>query len=901
MPGKSSHSPDLLMRLVAVALISMIAVPGMGCATSRQLANRMPSGASASAATAKRPRPVNPHKAMEWRRLRWKDENGRIDPAAVRCAGEQRAANLAYWAAQGGTANLTSDDWTELGPNNVGGRTRSLVIHPTQTNRMWAGSVSGGIWYSSNSGAGWAPVDDFMPNLAVCCLTMDPANPNVMYAGTGEGFFNGDAIGGLGIFKSVDGGVSWDQLPNTYDWGTVNRIAVSPDNSNVLLAAQRYNGIRRSTDGGLTWSSPYWAQGSFFVAFDPADGNKAVAQVIDYDWGANDWFHRALYSLNGGQTWNVAGGLSQVWGFGSRIELAYAESAPGTVYASSAENGGKFWRSTDGGQNYTLQTTGGTSSGCSWYANPLWVDPTHSNVLVTGGVHIFRSSNSGVSMSQISNGYIMTTQPHPDIHFITHDPGFNGTSNRRVYVCTDGGIWKTDDIYNASVVSGWTKLEQSYRTTQYYGAAGDGPSGLVIGGTQDNGTLRSPTGTQTASLMFGGDGGFCAIDPTNTNYCYGEYVALQIHRSTNGGISSSYIYSGIGDADAAANFIAPFILDPNNSNTMLAGGASLWRSNNVKATTPSWSSIRSPGSDYISAIAVAPGNSNIIWVGQNNGAVSRTTNGTAANPVWITVDNNGSPNPLPDRYVTRILIDPQNSNLIYIAFGGFSGDNLWRSLNGGTSWTDITGIGASGLPDAPIYGIARHPDDPNYLFVATEVGVYSTTAGGMLWTAENVGPANVSVDEIVFMHNSRKLLAATHGRGLWSTAVCPPTVGSTPCDDFNLCTNDSCHPLNGCVHIANSNVCDDGDECTRNDVCTGGVCTGEPFVVLFGDVAPPGGNLIVNLDDLLCVLNGFGAPASCPGADLVPCGGNGVVNLDDILAELAAFAGTYVCPSPCPP
>src|SRR5205823_3505288 len=128
-----------------------------------------------------------------------------------------------------------------------------------------------------------------------------------------------------------------------------------------------------------------------------------------------------------------------------------------------------------------------------------------------------------------------------------------------------------------STGDGWLNRDAGYRTTQFYGAAGHGPSGLLIGGTQDNGTLRLTASSTQATLMFGGDGGFCAVDPTDPNYVYGEYVSLQIHRSTNGGLSAGYITSGLTDAGGNANFIAPFILDPNNPNRMLAGGRSLWR------------------------------------------------------------------------------------------------------------------------------------------------------------------------------------------------------------------------------------------------------------------------------------------------------------------------------------
>ena len=714
---------------------------------------------------------TNPHEAMRWRRKTWTNEDGKIPEGALRQAVGQRLANMALAQPRGGArfAGIDSVNWVERGPRNVGGRSRSILIDAADPNRLIAGAVSGGIWKSTTGGASWTPINDEFPSLAICCLAIDPNNPLVIYAGTGEGFFNGDAIGGAGIYKSVDGGETWAQLASTSGWDNVCRIAVSPSNSNVILASKRYGGIYRSTNAGFSWQARLGAQGSFYVAFDPIDGSKAVGHVIDYD---SDWYHRAVYSVNGGFTWTTAGGLNHVNGFGSRIELAYAPSQSSIVYASSAADGGKIWKSTDGGQSYAIQTAGQTT-GVSWYTNPLWVDPTNPNFLVTGGYHLQRSTDGGVSFTQISDGYILTSQPHPDLHAIVSDPGFDGVTNRRVYICTDGGVFRTDNIYTASTAAGWTNLDGEYRATQFYGAAGDGGSGRIIGGTQDNGTLRLEPGSDLANLPFGGDGGFCAIDWSNPNYCYGEYITLQIHRSSDGGVSAGYIINGLADAGTAANFIAPFILDPNNPARLLAGGSRLWRCPNARANPIfiTWQQIRPAGTDYISAIAVAPGNSNNIWVGQNNGEVHRTANGTAVSPTWSPIDDNSGVNPLPNRYITRILIDPDDHNTAYVCLGGFAADNLMKTVNGGANWTDATGAGATGLPNAPIRGIARHPRKPNWLYVGTEVGIFASEDGGATWSTTDKGPANVSVDEITFMHDTETLLAATHGRGIYTIAV----------------------------------------------------------------------------------------------------------------------------------
>ncbi|MCA8954344.1 MAG: hypothetical protein KDE27_32855 [Planctomycetes bacterium] len=754
--------------------------------------------------------------AYRWRRMRWLDDHGRVASDARAVALAERAANLAESALvdDGGIGPFS---WRAVGPTNIGGRTRCLLIHPTVPSRMWAGAVSGGIWRTDDGGNTWVSVDDRMGNLAITSLVMDPSNPAVMYASTGEGFEPAEGVNlvniaqmvaGAGIWKSLDGGVTWSHLPGTENLGNINRLAIKPGSTDIVLAGCSgmppgfAAGVYRTANGGATWSVVLsLGSGSgpgptcYQVLFDPNDTNRCVASVSE----GNAPSYSVHYGSGSGQFWSRA--QTGLRDSANRVELTYVPTQANTLLASVGTDtvgGGnapaRVWRSTNHGRDWASLPSAGLVGRQSWYDNAIWVDPTNANRMLVGMVTISRSIDGGNSFTVISNGGQGGNTPHSDVHFFAHHPGYNGSSVLEVFTCTDGGVYRAPNILTAGVGGGWQRRDQGFCTTQFYGAAGDGPTGRITGGTQDNGHLTiDSASTSNAIVTRSGDGGFAAMDPTDPNYLYGEYVNLQIFRSTNGGAGSSYIYSGITDAGNATttNFIAPFVLDPNDPNRMLAGGRGLWRSNNVKAASPSWGRVYNyTGTNderRIAAIAVAPGNSNVAWFGDNQGRLRRSSNATAGSPTW---SNSSSP---ANRFVGRILIDRTSSSTVFVGFGGFGTDNLYRTTNSGSSWSNVSGSGATALPRAPIYGIAQHPTLPGRYYVATEVGVFATSDDCATWSTSNDGPADVCVDDIRFLKNSDVLLAATYGRGLWTSEVhegtstvfgagCPGSAGTPALD-----------------------------------------------------------------------------------------------------------------------
>lgn len=694
---------------------------------------------------------------------------------------------------EGPTAGLNANNtgWTSLGPGNIGGRTRALAIDPANPSRIFATGVGGGVWRSTDSGSSWAPTNDLMANLAVCSLVMDPTDANTLFAGTGEGFSNVDAVRGEGIFKSTDGGLNWTKVTPDSDsnYFYINSLTISNDGQ--ILLAGTTTGIFRSQDAGITWSQVFNG-GIGNLAMDPSDQSKAVAGGLGNGL--------AYFSSDGGSSWQQAGRPSTG---GGRVQVCYAAANSATVYASVQASPSQIWRSTDGGQTYISRnaTSGGVASNYlgrqGWYDNIIWAgDPTNADLVIVGGIDLWRSTDGGDTLSRISTWW-SDQSAHADHHAIVADPGYDGVSNRRVYFCNDGGVYKTEDVTTVGndatepFTNGWIKLNNGYGVTQFYYGDGHLGTNTVMGGTQDNGTLRyTPSqGPNAWNDVWGGDGGDISSDPSDPLVWYGEYVYLQIFRDTSGGaatkfpddyICGRYWSAGwrwkpapftIPDAqNNRAQFIAPFELDPNQPNRLLAGGISLWRTNDAKTPNtimppagPTWAEIKPPignnsRSHSITAIAIAHGNSDIVAVGHANGNIYRSTDATSTNPTWQQIDNNGIN---ANRQCLALTIDPDDHDIIFASFGGYQTDNLWKTNDGGGSWTNIS----SDLPDSPIRDVALHPQRSSWVYLATDVGVFASEDGGMSWSPTNEGPANVACRDLFWMGS--KLVCVTHGRGMF--------------------------------------------------------------------------------------------------------------------------------------
>jgi hypothetical protein len=715
---------------------------------------------------------------------------------------------------------MSLGSWQQLGPGNIGGRVRAILINPTMPATMYAAGVAGGIWMSTTAGVSWAPIGDLLANIAVNSLAMDPANSNIIYAGTGEGNFNGDAVRGAGMFKTTDGGSSWTQLASTANssFYYVNSIVISPNNHLRLYAGTR-SGVWRSTDGGASWTqvlvAPPGDSGCMYLSI-------RIDQTADYVFASVGNFNQATIYRNtdaaGVGTWNPV--LSEA-GMGL-TSLAIAPSNQAWIYAMSDDLGSgtyhlglhAVFRSTDGGASWSARVRntdatrlntvlltetfsafqqecgfGGSDQflNLGWYANTLAVDPLDANKIWAGGIDLFRSDDGGANWGLASIEY-MTSGPnahhvHGDQHVIVFHPQYNGTTNKTMIVGNDGGLFLTSDA-RAMTATGpladcdpnntsvpWSPLNNNFGVTQFYYGISYPDGTTYFGGTQDNGTVRGSDalGPNAWREILFRDGGAVAIDRNDTNLLYAESQALSIQRSTDGGLTWTSAISGIAESGVDFLFINPFVMDPTDASRLYTGGHFIWRtSDGAISWNQASAQLISASGESISALVIAPTNANMALAGSSAGSIFRTGAATTSNggAVWLSTRPRSG-------YVAGLTFDPASASVAYAAYSTFNSistdHHVYRSTDSGVSWAPIDGSGPNALPDIPVHCIAVDPFHTSTLYVGTDIGVFVSADGGASWARENTGFANV-ITEALYLNrvgSVTTLFAFTHGRGGW--------------------------------------------------------------------------------------------------------------------------------------
>ncbi|MBN1652124.1 MAG: T9SS type A sorting domain-containing protein [Bacteroidales bacterium] len=673
--------------------------------------------------------------------------------------------------------------WVSLGPSHSEGgyagigRVNALAFNPSDSNMIWAGTASGGLWVTADGGKNWSVLNDDMQSLGVSDIIIPSnfATSQTIYLATGDR----DAYDtrSIGLLKSVDAGANWESmnLDFTTDQGAIiNRVLLDPVGNINMIAAGNF-GVYKSfyskfkKEQGLAWKQ---VSSLVFIDIKQKPGNFDVLYGSTKSGGI-------YVSTDNGETWTQSLAVDG----GRRVELAVSPAAPGCVYAvvANGDHGlSGIYKSIDDGANFDLVYDGsndganllgwdfGTDDGGQgWYDLTIAVSPTDTSKIIIGGVNAWMSVNGGLDFDMVNHWYGGFGSPavHADKHFMGFQP-----LTGKFFEGNDGGIYQTHDFENWEDISNGIVHSQIYRL----GTSATDPFETIVG-LQDNGTkLNNESSWEDVT---GGDGTECIIDYTNKNIQYGAYVNGEIYRTTNRWLSTTKISSKIpGDLEGA--WVTPYIINPIDPKVLYIGYEEVWRTKNSGVSFEQISSFQGAN---LEAMAIAPSDTATLYVSTSS-KLFRTNDGGLT---WIDVTGNL---PMGSGYINYLAVKHDDPNTVWRAMSGYSPNGVYQSSDGGLTWVNI----AEGLPEIPCNTIVQNKLNTNEveLYAGTDVGVY-LKLGDSPWTLFSTGLPNVVVSELEIYYDpvdpsQSKLRAATYGRGLWETTIYQSSIGTGIAPLINL-------------------------------------------------------------------------------------------------------------------
>lgn len=703
--------------------------------------------------------------------------------------------------------------WQPLAPMNFAGRILCMAVSPTNANTIFVGSASGGLWKTTTGGTGgpggisWTYVPTGFPVLGVGAIAINPQNANEIYIGTGE-VYNKNEKGvtpgghirtyrgfyGIGILKSMDGGVTWSQVLSFTQSNLegVNDMIINPLKPSTVFAATT-DGLYRSFNSGANWTKIHSVVMAMDLDMKPGDTSKLFVACGNFGSTGNGLYKTVNAGAATPTFTKLTSGLPT--SFTGMARIAIAPTSTSKMFASIGHSPGAstkygLYISTNEGSTWKKATTTNIINGQGWFAHDVVVDPTNANTVYWSEIDIYKSTNSGSTMSKrsnwsgwnLSNTTIGTTAEgtsnytHADNHRLYF---FNGA----LYTVTDGGLFKSTNG-GTSFIS----LNGGLQTAQIYPnvSAGRTDPNYMLLGLQDNGTFVY-RGQPGSARVIGADGFCTAIDPANDNIGFAQYYFFNVKKSTDKGYnfpttSYSNSYNSATIPNEMACFNSPIIFANNNTNIMYGGTKFLKKSVNKGGTWTNGNGglVISGENNPILTLAAAPSDDNYVYMSTTPGGGIRSRMYLTTNGGTTVTNITGT---LPDRYYSKIAIDPADKNRAAITLSGFGTSHVFITYDAGANWTDI----GAGLPDVPHNTVTFDPNNTSIIYVGNDLGVYFATdipvtspgaSATLNWTTYNEGFTDATLVSDLLVTSNNKLRLATHGRGLWERELAiAPSMG----------------------------------------------------------------------------------------------------------------------------
>jgi photosystem II stability/assembly factor-like uncharacterized protein len=691
-------------------------------------------------------------------------------------------------------------EWRSIGPCNMGGRASDVEGVPGNPNIVYAATGSGGLWKTTNGGMTWKPIFERQNTISIGDIALEPNNPDVIWVGTGESNVRNSVSFGDGVYKSNDGGKTWQHL-GLKDTNTISRVVIHPTNPDIAYVAavghafgpNEERGVFMTTDGGKTWQKTLYIDanhGASDLEIDPSNPNILYAGMWNFE--RKPWTFRSgdekgglFRSIDGGRSWNkVTSGLPKLLG---RIGVRVAPSNTNVVYAIVEAKEGTLYRSDDKGENFRQVSKDRNIVERGFYYARVRVDPTNEDRVYAVASPLFLSIDGGRNFRTIS------AQTHIDYHALWIDPKNPG----RMWQGQDGGFAVTND---GGVT--WAYVN-NFPIGQFYQIHADNrqPFYYITGGLQDNGTWTGPGRTREPAGILNDDwrmvsfgDGFYALNHADDSDLYlteaqGGRIVRTDFRNREQQSISPYPQSGGGAASEDKyrfNWNSPLVASPHDKNTVYLGGNVVFKSTDFGK---SWAKIsddlttnnkekqkeaggpvapENSSAEYyctIISLVESPARAGVIWTGTDDGNLQLTTDG---GKTWTNLIKNvqGLPG---DSSVSHVEPSRANPDLAYAAFDRHKMDDyrpyIFKTGDGGRTWTNIAGD----LPGkAYVHVVREDPKNPSLIYAGTELGLFGSYNGGKNWVS--LGMKNlpvVAVHDILIHPRENDLILATHGRSLW--------------------------------------------------------------------------------------------------------------------------------------